>query len=133
MQNRVGLAEKLGVVTPELSGLHIVAQPMRHSTSLAVVMVLSLSACATFWPGTDPRPETAGPTRPGSTVPTAAVPSIPETARDLEQDAPLPSRKVVKAKEAKSALIAHDGTRCHVTERRYRETVVGEKVWCVWQ
>ena len=44
-----------------------------------------------------------------------------------------PSKKSVSGKEPKTTLIALDGSRCHVTEKRYRETTIGEKVWCAWQ
>jgi len=42
------------------------------------------------------------------------------------------SEKVVPAKQEPSTLIAFDGTRCVVTANRFRETVIGEKVWCAW-
>lgn len=42
------------------------------------------------------------------------------------------SQKTVTAKHEPTTLVAFDGSRCVVTESRFRETVVGEKVWCVW-
>jgi hypothetical protein len=52
--------------------------------------------------------------------------------RRPDGDAPL-SQKVVSGKEPKTTLLAHDGSRCQVTERRYNEITTGEKVWCVWR
>jgi len=40
--------------------------------------------------------------------------------------------KPVASKEAPTSLIAVDGTRCLVTEEKYRNTAVGERVWCYW-
>lgn len=107
---------------------------MRRTTFavVAVIITASLPGCANLWSGRDPRP-VPGPTRPWSAVPGAAVPSIPKTAREVEGENSGPSRKVVKGKEPESTLIAHDGTRCQVTEKRYRETVIGEKAWCAWR
>lgn len=42
------------------------------------------------------------------------------------------SQKTVTAKHEPSTLVAFDGSRCVVTQTRFRETVIGEKVWCVW-
>ena len=41
--------------------------------------------------------------------------------------------KRVAGKEPPTSLIAEDGTKCVVTEDRYRETKVGEEAWCVWR
>ena len=40
--------------------------------------------------------------------------------------------KPVASKEPPTSLIAVDGTRCLVTEEKYRNTAVGERVWCYW-
>lgn len=50
------------------------------------------------------------------------------TPRDIRADA-----KRVAGKQPPTTLIAQDGTRCVVTEERYRETNVGDEAWCVWQ
>lgn len=41
--------------------------------------------------------------------------------------------KQVAAKEPPTILVAYDGTKCAVTEARYRETNVGDEAWCVWR
>ena len=41
--------------------------------------------------------------------------------------------KRVAGKEPPTTLIAEDGTKCVVTENRYRETNVGDEAWCVWR
>jgi hypothetical protein len=41
--------------------------------------------------------------------------------------------KIVKAKEDPNILVADDRTRCTVTEKRYRETTIGESVLCAWK
>jgi hypothetical protein len=41
--------------------------------------------------------------------------------------------KRVAGKESPVTLIAEDGTKCVVTEDRYRETRVGDEAWCVWR
>ncbi|HYD51777.1 MAG TPA: hypothetical protein VEA99_04080 [Gemmatimonadaceae bacterium] len=43
------------------------------------------------------------------------------------------ARKVVSGKEAPSTLVAPDGSRCSVTERRFKEVTEGEKVTCAWR
>jgi hypothetical protein len=48
--------------------------------------------------------------------------------RDVRLDA-----KPVAGKEPPTTLIAEDGTKCVVTEDRYRETKVGDEAWCVWR
>lgn len=40
--------------------------------------------------------------------------------------------KPVASKEPPTSLIAVDGTRCLVTEEKFRNTAVGERVWCYW-
>jgi hypothetical protein len=43
------------------------------------------------------------------------------------------SRKPVSGKEAPTTLLARDGTRCTVTEKRFNEIVHGEQVTCAWR
>ena len=43
------------------------------------------------------------------------------------------ARKAVHGKQDPVTLVAADGTRCPVTEKRYRETAIGEVVWCQWR
>jgi len=40
--------------------------------------------------------------------------------------------KPVSTKEAPTSLVAADGTRCLVSEAKFRETAAGERVWCFW-
>lgn len=42
------------------------------------------------------------------------------------------SQKTVTAKAEPATLIAFDGSKCVVTTAKFRDTVVGTKVWCVW-
>jgi hypothetical protein len=42
------------------------------------------------------------------------------------------SQKVVSGKEEPTTLIALDGSTCSVSAQRFRETAIGEKVWCAW-
>ena len=43
------------------------------------------------------------------------------------------SQKVVQGKESPTTLIAIDGARCTVTEKKFNETQYGDRVWCVWR
>lgn len=43
------------------------------------------------------------------------------------------SRKVVARKEDPSTLIAQDRTRCAVPATKYRDSAVGDNVWCDWR
>lgn len=42
------------------------------------------------------------------------------------------TEKPVVAKEPPTSLIAADGTRCLVSEQKYRDTALGSPVWCFW-
>lgn len=42
------------------------------------------------------------------------------------------TEKPVSAKEAPNSLLAADGTRCLVSEQKFRDTAEGSKVWCFW-
>jgi hypothetical protein len=100
----------------------------RRAASLPLVVACSLLAslsagsCAPIRPmsmpnrGGDPRE------MPGST----AEPRT--TTRDLPT-----YLKVVAGKEPPTTLIAHDGSRCTVTERRYRDVQVGDDALCAWR
>ena len=43
------------------------------------------------------------------------------------------ARKVVHGKESPATLVAPDGTRCTVTEKRFRDVREGDKVTCAWR
>ena len=43
------------------------------------------------------------------------------------------AQKVVNAKQEPATLIAADRTSCQVTTEKFRETIVGTKVWCLWR
>ena len=45
---------------------------------------------------------------------------------------PSVTRKRVSEKREISTLVADDATICIVSEQRYRETRVGDSVWCAW-
>ena len=64
------------------------------------------------------------PPRPPKTIP---------TERSSEGQSTYPTQKPVYGKEAPTTLLAADGTRCQVSEKKFQETTVGEKIWCVWQ
>ena len=90
--------------------------------TLAAALALSLAAC-TRLPSLD---------QPGKPVLVDRPRPAKVNRKTVEGDNRL-SEKAVHGKEPKTILVAHDGSRCQVTEKRYRETAVGEKVWCVWQ
>jgi hypothetical protein len=41
-------------------------------------------------------------------------------------------RKTVTSKDPPRRLIAHDGTACLVSEKRFQQAYIGERVWCHW-
>jgi len=43
-----------------------------------------------------------------------------------------PTRKAVAGKEEPFTLVAEDKSRCRVPEQQFRETSLGELVWCAW-
>jgi hypothetical protein len=49
-----------------------------------------------------------------------------------EQRNPAPDRRPVVMKEAPVSLIASDGSRCLVGEKKFANTEIGDRVWCVW-
>lgn len=94
-----------------------------HYVRAAAVMftlVTGAGACAPpqplAIPGRDGGPRQTGGARTG------------RAPRDVRMDA-----KRVAGKEPPTTLIAEDGTKCVVTENRYRETNVGDEAWCVWR
>jgi hypothetical protein len=62
-----------------------------------------------------------GPRQAGSTAPRAGP-------KDIRLDL-----KRVAGKEPPTTLIAEDGTRCIVTEGRFRETEIGGDALCAWR
>ena len=76
----------------------------------------------------------------------ACIPNQPESwplgteggDRELPRNRPVTSenglaQKVVNAKEEPATLIAADRTSCQVTSQKFRETILGTKVWCLWR
>ena len=51
--------------------------------------------------------------------------------KDSHRD-PAPDRKAVVLKEGPTSLIASDGSRCLVGEKKFSHTEIGDRVWCVW-
>jgi hypothetical protein len=51
--------------------------------------------------------------------------------RDGSRD-PAVDRKAVVLKEVPTSLIASDGSRCLVGEKKFTNTEVGDRVWCMW-
>ena len=51
--------------------------------------------------------------------------------RDRNPD-PALDRKAVFMKEAPTSLIASDGSRCLVGEKKFTDTDIGDRVWCMW-
>lgn len=90
---------------------------------MRAILILGLIAVAGCWRSRMERP-TLGGGRPPTTV-TAAGSSA-------EMRDPSLSQKTVTSKEPPTMLVAFDGSTCLVTDKRYRETVIGEKAWCVW-
>ncbi len=84
---------------------------------LPVVALMLLVSCR--WHGMD-HPPLGG--RGGG----GATPSGSSTSE------PTMTQKAVSAKQDPRTLIATDGSRCVVTDARYRDTNPGDKVWCVW-
>ena len=69
-------------------------------------------------------------------------PAKPDTGRELPPSATGTTgdgaakglaSKVVNAKEEPATLIAADRTSCTVSADRFREVIVGTKVWCAWR
>jgi hypothetical protein len=95
---------------------------MREAIVLVVMLSLGCTSIGTRQRTTDVHPGTAkmpGDERTTKQAPTAVVGTGS-------------SRKRVKAKEAPATLVADDNARCTVTEQRYRDTSVGDRVMCAW-
>jgi hypothetical protein len=43
------------------------------------------------------------------------------------------SRREVSAKAEPASLYARDGAHCKVTPDRFKDTAVGDRVWCNWE
>jgi hypothetical protein len=71
-------------------------------------------------------------TMPGGDRDPRALPGSPDNRATRVEDAQV-SLKRVSAKEAPATLIADDGTRCSVSEKRYAETKIGHDALCVWR
>lgn len=46
---------------------------------------------------------------------------------------PVVAQKKVSSKQEPATLIAFDGSRCVVNAPKFRETAIGESVWCAWK
>jgi hypothetical protein len=71
-------------------------------------------------------------TMPGSDRDPRALPGAPDNRATRVDDAQV-SLKRVTAKEPPSMLIADDGSRCTVSEKRYDETRIGHDALCMWR
>jgi hypothetical protein len=104
-----------------------VARTRRRNSLVALVLtcvclsVLAVSSCRV-------RPLTM----PGGDRDPRALPGSPDDRVTRVDDAQV-SLKRVSAKEAPATLVAHDGTRCSVSEKRYTETNIGDDALCVWR
>jgi hypothetical protein len=124
-----GTVRKSGarVVAAEEVVMKLVAiRGLRIMTKLAVVCAL---AAELLLVGCRPRP--------------LALPGREDDPRELPGREPNDTRagvqdnvvtvKTVAGKEPPATLIAEDRSRCAVSERRYRETTVGERLLCAWR
>jgi hypothetical protein len=104
-----------------------VGRDRRHNSLVALVLIcVCVSALAAG--GCRVRPLTM----PGADRDPRALPGSPDDRATRVDDAQV-SMKRVAAKEPPSTLIADDGSRCTVPERRYEETRVGSQALCVWR
>lgn len=56
------------------------------------------------------------------------------SSEDAPPEGPLgPGTKTVTSKVEPSTLVALDGTICNVMPLKFRETRVGDEVWCDWR
>jgi hypothetical protein len=62
----------------------------------------------------------------------AATACFPGMRRDGRGVADGFDRRPVASKEAPASLFSADGSRCLVNESRFRDTVIGQGVWCWW-
>jgi hypothetical protein len=82
----------------------------------AVLVVAALAAGGCVFQG---KPVTAGPPGSGASIGVGATRGW--------------AIKEVVEKQAPRSLLARDGTRCDVSEDRYKETRVGAQVQCEWR
>ena len=95
---------------------------MRGAIVLVVMLTMGCTSIGIGQRTTDVRPGTAkmpGDERTTKQAPTAVVGTGS-------------SKKRVKAKEAPATLVADDNARCTVTDKRFRDTSVGDAVMCAW-
>ena len=102
--------------------------PRARRTTLALAASLLVAGCVRpIFPGSEKIFARGTQREPGVT----AAPNLPGTAKP---EASLGmARKEVTGKEEPRTLIAVDGTRCTVTETRFRDVAHGDKVWCPWR
>ena len=96
---------------------------MTHRSTLVVVLLVGMAGCVRpVIPGATPvygdgrldaRPERNG---------------VREPAKNAAF-----GRKVVHGKESPGTLVAPDGSRCTVTEKRFHEVKEGDEVTCAWR
>ena len=78
------------------------------------------------------RPNPTGPTPVGGPgLPSPGAPSPQGTGQGAVESRMTTKR--VAAKEGPTTLIADDRSRCAVTERKYRDTEIGDDVACDWR
>ena len=92
-----------------------------------LVLVALAFTMGCFFPGRHLEPPVFGR---GGESPGRATPAAPTGGR---ADAGEVAQKEVGGREAPASLISIDGWTCLVTEKRFRETAVGERVWCAWR
>ena len=71
-------------------------------------------------------------TLPGKERDPRALPGSPDNRATRAEDAQV-SMKRVTAKEAPTTLVADDGSRCSVSEKRFDDTRIGDSALCVWR
>jgi hypothetical protein len=99
-----------------------VVMTRRHASLVALLLTCMSTACGPPRPMAIPGASgRGGPRQTGSST-TGAGPN------DVRMDV-----KRVAGKEPPTTLIAEDGTKCIVTESRFRETEVGNKAVCAWR
>jgi hypothetical protein len=101
---------------------------IRRRNSLVAVVVTYVCLSALAVSGCRVRPLTM----PGGDRDPRALPGSPDNRATRVEDTQV-SLKRVSAKEAPATLIADDGTRCSVSEKRYTETKTGDDALCVWR
>jgi hypothetical protein len=104
------------------------AKTLRRPRGALLLTCLSLSLAAPAWSGCRVQPlPLPGRERDPRELP---VPADDRTTR--AEDVQI-SLKNVTAKEPPTTLVAHDGTRCIVSQKRYDETRIGDNALCAWR